>query len=99
LVTLDGLLVDHAGLDEAADDLMRIVTRIDARIHDLERELEPLRTSWIGDAQRAYAVAAARWDGAITEMRDLLSATSQQVRRSNLEYRAADARGARSFEG
>jgi hypothetical protein len=44
-------------------------------------------------------VAAARWDGAITEMRDLLSSTSQQVTRSNIEYRAADARGARSFGG
>jgi WXG100 family type VII secretion target len=98
-VTLDGLLVNHAGLDEAADDLMSIVARIDARLHDLERELEPLRTSWIGDAQRAYAVSAARWNGAVTEMRDLLSGTSQQVRRSNVEYRAADVRGARSFGG
>jgi WXG100 family type VII secretion target len=98
-VTFDGLLVNHTGLDEAADDLMRLVGRIDGRLHDLERELEPLRTSWIGDAQRSYAVAAARWNGAIIEMRDLLAGTSQQVRRSNLEYRAADARGARSFGG
>lgn len=95
---LDGLRVNHAGLDQAAEDLMSVVAKIDNRMNQLQRELEPLRTSWIGDAQRAYAVAAARWDGAITEMRDLLSRTSQQVTRSNTEYRAADARGARSFD-
>ena len=96
---LDGLRVNHAGLDQAAEELLRLVAKIDGRLQQLQGELEPLRTTWTGDAQRAFAVAAARWDGAITEMRDLLSSTSQQVRRSNIEYRAADARGARSFGG
>lgn len=95
---LDGLKVNHAGLDQAAGDLMSIVNRIDARMNHLEQELNPLRTSWIGDAQQAYTVAKQRWDGAITEMRDLLHSTSQQVTQSNAEYRAADARGARSFD-
>jgi WXG100 family type VII secretion target len=95
---LDGLKVNHAGLDQTADDLMGIVNKIDARMRHLERELNPLRASWVGDAQQAYTVAKARWDGAITEMRDLLLNTSRQVTRSNAEYRAADARGARSFD-
>jgi 6 kDa early secretory antigenic target len=98
-VELDGLRVNYAGLDAAAEDLMRTVAKIDGRMGRLRQELEPLRSSWTGDAQRAYAVAAARWDGAITEMRDLLFATAQQVTRSTAEYRAADARGARSFGG
>jgi 6 kDa early secretory antigenic target len=95
---LDGLKVNHAGLDQAADDLIGIVNRIDARMHDLERELNPLRANWIGDAQQAYTAAKARWDTAITEMRDLLRSTSQQVVQSNAEYRAADTRRARAFE-
>jgi early secretory antigenic target protein ESAT-6 len=95
---LDGLKVNHAGLDRAADDLMGIVNRIDARMQQLEEELDPLRASWIGEAQQAYAVAKARWDAAVDEMRDLLRSTSQQVTRSDAEYRAADARGARSFD-
>jgi 6 kDa early secretory antigenic target len=95
---LDGLKVDHAALDQAADDLMSIVNRIDSRMQHLEQELNPLRSNWIGDAQLAYTVAKQRWDGAITDMRDLLRSTSQQVTRSNAEYRAADARGARSFD-
>jgi len=95
---LDGLKVNHAGLDQAADDLMSIVNKIDARMNHLEQELAPLRSSWIGDAQQAYTMAKQRWDGAIHEMKDLLHSTSQQVTLSNAEYRAADARGARSFE-
>jgi WXG100 family type VII secretion target len=95
---LDGLKVDHAGLDRAADDLMSIVDEIDARMSQLEQDLSPLRSGWIGDAQQAYAVAKQRWDGAIHEMKDLLRSTSRQVTRSNAEYRAADARGARSFD-
>ena len=95
---LDGLKVNHAGLDQAADDLMSIVNKIDARMNHLEQELDPLRSSWIGDAQQAHTMAKHRWDGAIHEMKDLLHSTSQQVTLSNAEYRAADARGARSFE-
>ena len=94
---LDGLRVDHAGLATAASDLMGIVSRMDARMQDLEHQLEPLRTSWIGEAQSAYAVAKQRWDAAITEMRDLLEDTAHQVSRSDEDYRAADLRGARSF--
>jgi 6 kDa early secretory antigenic target len=96
---LDGLRVDHAGLDRAADDLMSVVNRIDARLQTLEHELRPLRTSWVGEAQQAYTVAQARWDTAVREMRDLLRATAQQVMAANDAYRAADARGARAFGG
>lgn len=95
---LDGLKVDHARMQQTADDLMAIVSAIDARLHDLERELGPLRASWVGEAQEAYAAAKRRWDTAIAEMRDLLHRTSQLVTSADGEYRRADARGARSFE-
>ena len=95
---LDALKVNHAGLDQAADDLVRIVTQIDARMSRLEHELAPLHPSWVGAAQQSYVVAKGRWDGAIHEMRDLLQSTSHQVAVSNADYRAADARGARAFD-
>ena len=96
---LDGLKVVHAGLDRTAADLMGVVNGIDARLRRLEHELAPLRSSWVGEAQLAYLEAKHRWDTAICEMRALLRVTSLQVTRSNDEYRAADARGARSFGG
>jgi WXG100 family type VII secretion target len=95
---LDGLKVIHLGLDSAAEDLVGIVDRIDARLQQLEHDLQPLRAAWVGEAQLAYVAAKQRWDAAITEMRDLLLHTSQQVTLSNSSYRAADARGARAFD-
>lgn len=97
-MSLDGLRVHHAGLDAAADDLRRTVNDIDGRLNRLEQELAPLRSDWTGNAQQAYVAAKARWDRAIAEMRDLLDETSRSVRQSNLEYQAADRRGAASFE-
>lgn len=96
-MNLDGLRVNHAGLDQAARDLAAAVQRIDDRLHGLEVELAPLRSDWTGEAQRAYVIAKTKWDTAMQEMRDLLRETSVAVHRSNLAYRAADRRGAASF--
>ena len=97
-MSLDGLRVNHAGLDTAADDLARAVKQIDDRLNRLESELAPLRSDWTGNAQQAYVVAKTQWDTAMQEMKTLLADTSAAVVNSNAEYRAADARGAASFE-
>lgn len=95
---MDGLRVNHAGLDQAADDLNSAVKKIDDRMERLESELAPLRSDWSGQAQSAYTTAKATWDAALQDMRNLLDDTSKTVTRSNAEYRAADMRGATSFD-
>ncbi|GAA4724833.1 hypothetical protein GCM10023350_04110 [Nocardioides endophyticus] len=97
-MSLDGLRVNHAGLDMAAQDLSDSVKKIDDRLNRLESELAPLRSDWTGNAQQSYQVAKTKWDTAMQEMRDLLQETSTTVHQSNADYRAADQRGAASFE-
>ena len=97
-MSLDGLRVNHAGLDMAAQDLSDSVKKIDDRLNRLESELAPLRSDWTGSAQQSYQVAKAKWDTAMQEMQDLLQETSTTVHQSNADYRAADQRGAASFE-
>ena len=97
-MTLDGLRVNHAGLDSVADDLGQAVRRIDERLDRLESELAPLRSDWTGSAQQAYTTAKATWDRAMQEMKGLLHETSATVVQSNADYRAADLRGAASFD-
>ena len=97
-MTMDGLRVNHAGLDTAAEDLGRAVKQIDDRLNRLEGELAPLRSDWSGSAQQAYTTAKAKWDGAMEEMRNLLQDTSNNVHQSNADYKAADQRGAASFD-
>lgn len=96
-MTLDGLRVNHAGLDTVADDLGQAVRRIDERLERLESELAPLRSDWTGSAQQAYTAAKSTWDRAMHEMRGLIHDTSATVVQSNVEYRAADQRGAAAF--
>jgi WXG100 family type VII secretion target len=98
-MSFDGLRVNHAGLDTAAQGLYATVKEIDGRLNRLESELAPLRSDWVGNAQQAYNTAKAKWDAAILEMKDLLDQTSHMVQQSNAEYLAADRRGAASFGG
>ena len=95
---MDQIRVSHDGLDRAADGLHAGVLRIDERLDRLDAELAPLRSDWTGQAQQAYLTAKQKWEGAIREMRDLLDVTSRTVTESNGAYRAADRRGAASFE-
>ncbi|GAA1477729.1 hypothetical protein GCM10009623_21750 [Nocardioides aestuarii] len=97
-MNMDGLRVNHAGLDQAAQDLYTTVKKIDDRMNRLESELSPLRSDWSGQAQQAYTAAKAKWDAALQDMRNLLDDTSRTVSQSNAEYRAADQRGASSFD-
>ena len=97
-MNLDGIRVNHAALDQAAQDMYQTVKDIDDRMNRLESELAPLKSDWHGNAQQAYTTAKAKWDWAIQEMRDLLDESHQTVYQSNAEYQAADRRGAAQFE-
>ena len=94
----DGLVVNHAGLTEAADHLYKMVKDIDDRMNTLESDLTPLQSDWSGNAQAAYNRAKLKWDTAIAEMMQLLHDTGNTVGQSNTEYHAADMRGANSFQ-
>lgn len=97
-MNLDGLRVNHGGLEQAAADLYQAVKDIDDRMARLEGELEPLKSDWTGNAQQQYEVAKRKWNQAIDDMRNLLEDTSRTVNTSNEEYRSADKRGAAAFE-
>lgn len=97
-MNLDGIRVQHAGLDQAAADLYDTVKKIDARMNDLESDLERLRSGWAGNARASYDQAKLKWDWAIQEMKDLLDETSKSVYQSNQEYMDADKRGAQAFQ-
>lgn len=94
-----GIFVDHAALDLGAENLRAAVGAIDDRLQQLTADLAPLVGDWEGSARTAYLVAKARWDGAMTELRGVLSQAQAAVAQSNAEYAAADLRGARAFGG
>ena len=98
VTNLDGLRVQHGALDQAAADMFQTVKDIDDRMNRLEGDLAPLQSDWSGNAQAAYNTAKTKWDTAIAEMMQLLNDTGRTVGDSNVEYHAADMRGANSFQ-
>jgi 6 kDa early secretory antigenic target len=97
MTRFDGLLVDHAALDQAHGDIRAAVTAIDERLERLEAALAPLRSEWSGQAREAYALSKHRWDGAMAEMRSVLAEMGVGVARSNAEYAGADQTAAATF--
>lgn len=97
-MTMDGIGVNHAALDQAAADLKKGVDDIDNRLNHLEQELAPLRNDWSGQAQVSYQQAKTKWDQAINDMKQLLADTSITVGQSNQDYKDADKKGAAAFE-
>lgn len=96
-MSTDGIVVQHAALDQARDDLMLAARGIKARLQRLEGDLTPLASRWSGQAQRSYQQARAEWDAAISDMVVLLEQVSAAVEESNQAFRAADRRGAGRF--
>ena len=94
----DGIHVNHAGVDTGASDLAQGVKAIEDRMNRLESDLSELKGAWVGSAKDSYTVAKAKWDQAITEMKDLLARTSMAVSQANQDYAAADKRGAALFQ-
>jgi early secretory antigenic target protein ESAT-6 len=95
---LDGLRVNHAALELAAEQMFDTVKKLDARLQKLDQDVQPLTTQWEGSAQASWKTAHQKWSWAMQEMRNLLDQSKQTVYESNDQYRAADARGANAFE-
>ena len=91
--------VEHAALEQAAQDLVRAARDVQARLDRLEGDLEPLRSDWAGAAKDAYEPAKRTWDEAIAGMISLLTEVARAVEQSNVEYRSADLRNASRFGG
>jgi 6 kDa early secretory antigenic target len=91
------LLVSQAALSQTADDLGATVNAMAARLAQLDQDLAPLRTEWIGSAQQAYVLAKARWDGEIERLSTALASARLAVIQSAAAYADADRRGAAMF--
>lgn len=91
------LLVSQAALAQTADDLGAAVSAMAARLAQLDQELAPLRTEWVGSAQEAYLVAKARWDAEIERLSSALASARLSVMQSAAAYAEADRRGAAMF--
>lgn len=97
-MSLDGLRVNHAELNAAAQNMYDTVKKMDESLNSLENDIKDKVATWSGDQQEAYRVSKSAWDWAMQEMKDLLDESHKTVYQSNADYAAADRRGAARFE-
>ena len=86
----NGLLVQHAALEQIQNDLRQAVQAIDDRMALLDADLGRMRSEFDGNARTTYDQVKVKWDTAIQEMRLLLNDTGTQVGDSNAEFDRVD---------
>lgn len=96
---LDGLRVNHAELDNAAEQMKSTARQIDTTLNTLEQQVSGIVQAWGGEQKVAYESAKRTWDDAMKQMMALLDDNSRTVYDANSAYREADRRGANRFGG
>ncbi len=60
--------------------------KLEARLQQLEGELNPIHNSWTGDAKAAYAADKAKWDQASQDMNTVLAQLRKAVSDAHETY-------------
>lgn len=96
---LDGLRVNHAGLEAAAANMYETAKAMNARLDQLESDASQYIQTWAPDSEQrvSYNQAKTAWDWAMKELLDLLDGVSKTTYQSNADYINADKRGAGRF--
>lgn len=89
--------VNHGVLSTASQDLTAAAQRIQGIVDRLEADLNRHQHGWGGDAKEAYLPARLQWQGAIDDMRVLLTDLGVAVDTSNQRFLEADLRGSSLF--
>jgi early secretory antigenic target protein ESAT-6 len=69
----DGMKVDYATINRAADDCKDSGTELQQLFDQLKSDLAPLTNSWEGDAQIAYGQKQQEWDSSFEDLKQLLA--------------------------
>ncbi|MFG2956507.1 WXG100 family type VII secretion target [Streptomyces sp. NPDC048291] len=74
----DGYIyVSYNHMSNAADDMVMQTKAIAQTLSNLEQELSELSKTWYGNDADVYRQKQAAWDGAVTNMENLLTSHSQ----------------------
>ncbi|WKD59806.1 WXG100 family type VII secretion target [Corynebacterium caspium] len=72
-----------SAISAAATDINGTSGRINHLLEDLKGLLNPMVSTWEGDAAVAYNAAQAKWDRSAAELNEILGAISRTVAQGN----------------
>ncbi|WP_116041405.1 WXG100 family type VII secretion target [Amycolatopsis palatopharyngis] len=69
----DGIVVDYQTINTAAEDCNKTGGELGSLFEDLKSKLNPLITTWEGEAQASYLELQTKWDQSFEDMKQLLA--------------------------
>lgn len=85
-------------IDVAAGDISTGANGIESKLNDMDSQLQPLQADWTGSASESYQQAKARWEKALTEMKELLVNIGRATTEGNQDYQQTEKANANRFE-
>ena len=94
----DGSIVlSFSALQAAEAAINSNLTKLRARLDQLEGDLQPLVSSWSGDAQAAYLIQKKQWEHAAQDLALMLQSIVLALGNTNTDYTDAQRRIVASF--
>lgn len=88
----DGMiLVTFGELDNAQKSIQSTWNNISQQLDDLKRYLQPLVSTWTGDAASAYHDHQAKWDQSMAHLNQVLNQIGVALGTSNQNYQEGEA--------
>ncbi|MDY5786420.1 MULTISPECIES: WXG100 family type VII secretion target [unclassified Corynebacterium] len=84
-------------LAAAAEDMDASAAKISGQLADLKSMLQPMVSTWEGEAAQAYAAHQQKWDQAADELNTILRTIASTVEEGNARMKAVNAAAAASW--
>lgn len=85
-------------LNMAADNISSAVKNMTGELDGLKQSLQPMLSTWDGDAKQAYHQRQTEWDAAANDLRDLLGRIEKALRESAAKMQARESANKAKFE-
>jgi early secretory antigenic target protein ESAT-6 len=95
----DGLLVvNFAAMQQASADIQKALNTLDSQLDQLEQDAAPLVSTWVGEAQEAYAVRQAKWRQASMDLQNMLRDIKMALDESASDYQSTEKKNTGLFQ-
>lgn len=82
----------------AADSCASQVKHMTSELDGLKQRLQPMLSTWDGDARQAYYTRQSQWESAASDLRDLLGRIERALRESATKMQQREAANKSKFE-
>jgi WXG100 family type VII secretion target len=91
------VLVTFSALANAAQSIQTTYNNLNSKLDDLQRQLQPIVSTWTGQASENYQVQQRKWNEAQTDLSNVLQAIGKSVEAAHEAYTQTETANAQSW--